>query len=231
MMSKNNYTIIALGGSVISSAPNKINVRFLKRFRKLILDYLEQGKKFVIVAGGGKTARLYQKAASKIVAVSDEDIDWLGIYSTRLNANLLRTIFLKKAHPIILDKPQKPIKNNSCLIIASGWRPGCSTDFTAIRLAQRFKAKSVIIASNISYIYEKDPAKHKGVKKFLRINWQDYRKLIKDQWKPGMNAPIDPIAAKLAQKLKLKVVLFKGTELKNFRDYLENRIFKGTTIY
>ena len=231
MMSKNNYTIIALGGSLISPAPGKINTGFLKRFQELILDYLEKGKKFVIVAGGGKTCRLYQKAASKIVAVSDEDIDWLGIHNTRLNAHLLRTIFFKEAHPIILDKPQKSIKTNPCLIIASGWQPGYSTDFIAIRLAQRFKAKSVIIASNISYVYEKDPAKHKGVKKFLKISWQDYRKLIKDQWKPGMNAPMDPIAAKLAQKLKLKVVLFKGTELKNFRDYLENRIFKGTTIY
>ena len=231
MMSKNNYTIIALGGSLISPAPGKINVKFLKRFQELILDYLEQGKKFVIVVGGGKTSRLYQKAASKIVAVKNEDIDWLGIYGTRLNAHLLRTIFFKEAYPVILDNPQKPIKNNPSLIIASGWRPGYSTDFDAIRLAQRFKAKSVIIASNISYIYEKDPAKYKGVKKFLRINWQDYRKLIKDQWKPGMSAPMDPIAAKLAQKLKLKVVLFKGTELKNFRDCLEGRAFKGTTIY
>ena len=230
MMSKNNYTIIALGGSVISPAPNKINVRFLKRFQELILNYLRQGKKFVIVTGGGKTCRLYQKAASKIVAVSDEDIDWLGIHSTRLNAHLLRTIFFKEAYPVILDKPQKPIKNNLSLIIASGWQPGCSTDFTAIRLAQRFKAKSVIIASNISYVYERDPNKHKRVKKFTKINWQDYRKLITNHWKPGMSVPIDPIAAKLAQKLKLKVVLFKGTELKNFRDYLENKEFKGTTI-
>ena len=231
MMSKNNYTIIALGGSLISPTHGKINVRFLKRFQELILDYLKQGKKFVIVAGGGKTARLYQDAAFKIVPVSDENIDWLGIYSTRLNARLLQTIFFKEAYPVILDKPQKPIKNNPSLIIASGWRPGCSTDFDTIRLAQRFKADSVIIASNISYIYEKDPNKYKGAKKIKKINWRDYRKLIASRWKPGMNAPIDPIASKLAQKLKLKVVLFKGTELKNFRDYLEGRVFKGTIIY
>lgn len=230
-MNKNNYIIIALGGSLISPAPGKINVRFLKRFRELILDYLKQGKKFAIMAGSGKTGRLYQKAASKIVKVSNEDLDWLGIHGTRLNAHLLRTIFFKEAYPVVIDNPQKPIKNNPCLIIASGWRPGCSTDFDAVRLAQRFKAKSVIIASNISYIYEKDPNKHDGVKKFIKISWQDYRKLITSHWKPGMSTPVDPIAAKLAQKLKLKVVLFKGTELKNFRDCLEKQTFKGTTIY
>lgn len=230
MMSK-NYTIIALGGSIISPAPGRINIRFLKKFQELILDYLKQGRKFIIVAGGGKTARLYQKAASKIIKVNNEDLDWLGIHSTRLNAHLLRTIFFKQAYPVILDKPQKPIKNNPSLIIASGWRPGCSTDFNTVRLAQRFKVDSMVIASNISYVYEKDPAKYKGAKKIKEISWQDYRKLVADHWKPGLSAPVDPIAAKLAQKLKLTAVLFKGTDLKNFRDYLEGKEPRGTIIY
>ena len=231
MMSKNNYTIIALGGSIISPTPGKINIRFLKNFQELILDYLEQGRKFIIVVGGGGTCRLYQKAASKIVKLTNKNLDWLGIYSTHLNAHLLRTIFSKEAYPVIIDKPQKPIKNNPCLIIASGWHPGCSSDFSAVCLAQRFKADSIIIASNISYIYEKDPAKHKNIKKIKKINWQDYRKLIVNNWKPGMNAPVDPIAAKLAQKIKIKTILLRGTDLKNLENYLEKKKFKGTIIY
>ena len=67
-------TIIALGGSVI--IPDKINADFLKKFRKLILKLLKQGQKFVIVAGGGKTARLYQNAASKVIKITYEDLDW-----------------------------------------------------------------------------------------------------------------------------------------------------------
>ena len=231
MMNKNSYTIIALGGSIISPTPGKINIRFLKNFQELILDYLKRGRKFIIVAGAGKTGRLYQEAASKIVTISDKDLDWLGIHGTRLNAHLLRTIFSKEAYPVIIDKPQKPIKNNPSLIIASGWHSGYSTDFIAVRLAQRFKADSIIIASNISYVYEKDPAKHKNIKKIKKINWQDYRKLIVNNWKPGMNAPVDPIAAKLAQKIKLKTILLRGTDLKNLENYLEKKKFKGTIIY
>lgn len=230
-MSKHNYTIIALGGSVVSPAFGKINIRFLKKFQEFILNYLKQGKKFIIVVGGGKTSRLYQKAASKIVNVSNEDLDWLGIHSTHLNAHLLRTIFFKQAYPVIFDKPQKPVKGNPSLIIASGWHTGYSTDFTTVCLAQRFKADSIIIASNISYVYEKDPAKYKGAKKLKEISWQDYRKLITGYWKPGANAPVDPVAAKLAQKIKLKAILLRGTDLKNLENYLEKKKFKGTIIY
>ncbi len=230
-MSKDNYTIIALGGSVISPAFGKINIRFLKKFQEFILNYLKQGKKFIIVAGGGGTCRLYQKAASKIVKLTNEDLDWLGIHSTHLNAHLLRTIFFKRAYPVIFDKPQKPIKGNPSLIIASGWHPGCSTDFMAVRLAQRFKADSIIIASNISYVYEKDPAKYRGAKKIKKTSWQDYRKLVASYWKPGMSAPVDPVAAKLAQKLKLKAILLKGTDLENLENYFEKKKFKGTIIY
>lgn len=230
-MNKNNYTIIALGGSIIFPASGGINIEFLKKFRELILNHLKQGKKFIIVAGGGNICRIYQKAASKIVNINNKDLDWLGIYSTHLNAHFLRTIFFKKAYPVIIDNFKKPIKGNPCLIIASGWQPGSSTDFSAIRLAQRFKVNSVIIASNISYVYEKDPAKYKKAKKFTKIKWQDYRKLITNNWKPGISTPVDPIAAKFAQKLKFKTVFLKGIDLKNLDNYLKDKKFKGTILY
>ncbi len=230
MMKKNDYIIIALGGSIISPAPGKINTRFLKNFRELILKYLKQKRKFIIVAGGGKLSRLYQKSASKLANISNTDLDWLGVHSTHLNAHFLRTIFLKEAYPVIFNNPEKPIIKKHPLIIASGWKPGWSTDFIAMRLAKKFNTDSVIIASNISYVYEKDPSKHKKVKKFSEISWQNYQKLINSHWKPGMNAPVDPLAAKFAKRYKIKAILFKGTELDNFKNCFEGRKIKGTTI-
>ena len=92
MDSNSDTIVIALGGSIIVS--RSIQVRFLKQFRKFILKFIKQGKRFVIVAGGGSIARNYQAAASDIVKLSDEDQDWLGIHATRINAHLLRAIFL-----------------------------------------------------------------------------------------------------------------------------------------
>lgn len=221
--------VIGLGGSII--VPDKIRTEFLKKFRNFILKFIKEGKTFVIVTGGGSVARNYIKAASEIAKISDEDKDWLGIHATRINAHLLRAIFKREAYPVVLDNPLKQIQAKSYpLFIASGWRPGWSTDYDAILLAERFKADKIIIASNIDYVYEKDIAKYKKAQPIKEISWDKYCKLISSDWKPGMKAPIDPIAARLASKLKITVIIINGNNLKNLEKILKNKKFKGTII-
>lgn len=222
--------VISLGGSII--VPKEIQIRFLKRFKEFILRFLKKGYRFVIVAGGGSVARNYIGAASEISKISDEDKDWLGIHATRINAHLIRTIFKKEAYPVVLDNPLKKIDGRKHKVfIASGWRPGWSTDYDAVLLAERFEADKIINASNIDYVYDKDIAKHEDAKPIKQITWNEYRKIIGSEWKPGMRSPIDPIAAKLASKLKMTVIVTRGTNLKNLENILKDRKFKGTIIH
>ena len=228
--------VISLGGSIICPQPGEINVNFLKKFKKLILKYLRKNFRFIIVPGGGKICRVYQKAAAKIIKLPAEDIDWLGIHTTRLNAHLLRTIFRKEAYPEVLDDPHKPIKNNWTpptrhpILIGSGWRPGWSTDYIIVLLARRFKIKEVINAGDVPFVYDKDPDKYKSAKAFKKISWSEYRKLVGWRWSPGLSAPFDPVAAGIAKKLKIRVCIIKGTELPNFERVLAGKKFKGTII-
>jgi len=222
--------VISLGGSIICPQPGEINVNFLKKFKKLILKYLRKNFRFIIVPGGGKICRVYQKVAAKITKLPAEDIDWLGIHTTRLNAHLLRTIFRKEAYPEVLDNPKKPIKNDWKLLIASGWRPGRSTDYIVVLLARRFKIKEVINAGDVPFVYDKDPDKYKSAKAFKKISWSEYRKLVGWRWSPGLSAPFDPVAAGIAKKLKIRVCIIKGTELPNFERVLAGKKFKGTII-
>lgn len=224
-MDKNQKTaVISLGGSII--VPGEIQVKFLKEFKKLILKYLSRASyRFIIIAGGGSIARNYIKAASEITNISNEDKDWLGIHATRLNAHLLRTIFKKEAYPVVLDSPFKPINGKKCnLFIASGWRPGWSTDYVAVLLAKRFNAKTVINASNITHVYDENK------KNVTEISWRNYRKLISSKWTPGMNAPFDPIASRAAQKFNIAIQVVRGTDLKNLENILTNNKFRGTII-
>ena len=222
--------VISLGGSII--IPEKIQVEFLKEFKEFILKFLKKDYQFIVVAGGGKICREYQEAAAQVSQLTDEDKDWLGIHATRLNAHLLRTIFKKEAYPIVLDSPHKEMaKDKYNLFIASGWRPGWSTDYDAILLAERFKADKIINASNITYVHEKDISLHPTAKPIKEMTWKDYRKLISSDWKPGMSAPFDPIAARAAESSKMTVIVTKGTDLKNMENILLNKPFKGTIIH
>jgi uridylate kinase len=218
---------MSLGGSVI--VPDKIDVKFLKSFKKTIEGFIKKGYRFVIICGGGKTARDYQKAASGITKQSNEYLDWLGIHATKINAWFMKSIFGGNAERLIIDDPTKKVKFTRKILIGSGWKPGWSTDYDAVLLAKNLKIKTIINMSNIDYVYDKDPKKNKNAKKIKDICWEHYRKISGNKWKAGLNKPFDPIAAKEAEKLKLKVVII-GKNLKNFENLLSNKKFEGTII-
>ena len=100
MHSTKERVVVSVGGSLI--VPDGIDTDFLIRFKALILDKVEKGFSFSIIAGGGKTARRYQEAAHIVTPLSQADLDWIGIHATRLNAQLLRNIFVGHAHPHII---------------------------------------------------------------------------------------------------------------------------------
>jgi uridylate kinase len=221
--------IISLGGSLV--VPNEINIKFLSLFQNIIEKKIKENKKFIIIVGGGKTARNYQNAAKALTKVSNEDLDWLGIHATRINAHLLLTIFRKYVHFRIIKNPKEKISFKEKILIAAGWKPGFSTDYDAVLLAKTYGSDTIINLTNVDYVYDKDPNKFKFAKPFKEISWKDYLKLIEQKWIPGMSAPFDPIASKLAQKFKFKVIILNGRKLKNLENYLANKTFKGTIIY
>ena len=224
-----NLFVISLGGSLL--VPGEIDINFLKKFKSIIEREIKFGKKFVIIVGGGKTARNYQNAAKALTKVSNEDLDWLGIHATRINAHLLLTIFRKYAYYRIIKNPKEKVEFKEKILVAAGWKPGFSTDYDAVLLAKTYGSDTIINLTNVDYVYDKDPNKFKDAKPFKEISWKDYLELIDQKWTPGMSAPFDPVASKLAQKFKFKVVILNGKKLKNLKNYLENRKFKGTIIY
>ncbi|MBI3033460.1 UMP kinase [Candidatus Woesearchaeota archaeon] len=219
--------IISLGGSVI--VPEEINVSLLKEFRGLVYDVVAQGFRVAIICGGGSTNKKYNLAATKITKVADEDLDWIGIKATKLNAELVRAIFGKDAYGVI-DNPEDSIKTDKQIIIGAGYEPGCSSDMDAVLLAQNLGAKKVINMSNIDYVYTKDPQKYKDAKPIQDISWEQFHALIGDIWTPRLNAPFDPIASKKAKELGLEVAILNGNKLDNLKQCILGKPFTGTRI-
>lgn len=236
--------VVGLGGSIMY--PDHLDIKFLKQFKKCIDGFVKNGTKFIIVAGGGRVSRLYQEAASKITKVSDEDKDWLGIHATRSNAHLLRTIFRESADPVVLDTRHKLKRLKYPITIASGWRPGWSTDFIAVQLAIDFGAKEIIVSGKPSHVYPirggdtlRALAASNGTgdkdldmdDPYLQMSWQNYRKLIPAKWQPGFHSPVDPVAARLAQNANILAIIINGRDLNNFSNLLRGKDFTGTIIW
>lgn len=210
--------------------PDKIDVAFLTRFKDVILGHVNDYKQFVIIAGGGQTARRYQKAADLVNNPEPEDLDWLGIHATRMNGHLLRTIFRELADPQMITNPTKMTPRDSKILIGAGYKPGSSTDYVAALFAKAYGMKTVVNLSNIEYVYDKDPGKYENAKPLEKVSWDEFREIVGDKWIPGANLPFDPIASKLGEELGIKVIVMKGTDLENLEGFMDGRKFKGTEI-
>lgn len=225
--------IISVGGSLIVPEEG-ISTKFLKNLNKFIRDQLAKHKnrQFFLIIGGGHTARDYRDAGREVLGhdLSRDDMDYLGIHATKLNAHLVRTIFRDVAHPYILKHYEIIRKVTEPVVIAAGWKPGWSTDYCALLVSEDYDVKRVVNLSNIDMVFDKDPKKFKEAKPYENMNWTDFRKIVGTEWSPGMNSPFDPVAAKKAQQMGIEVVIMNGDNLENLENYLDGKEFKGTTI-
>jgi len=223
--------VMSVGGSLI--VPDQIDTSFLKDLKDFIIKETAKGRRFIIIAGGGRTARRYQEAAAGVTELTNDDLDWMGIHATRLNGHLLRTIFRDIAHRVVITNPDEilDISPDEKVVIAAGYRPGCSTDLRAIQIATRVNAKKVINLSNTDYVYTDNPKTNPAAVKIEDITWPEFRKLIPEEWGPGLSSPFDPVAAREAEKLKLEVAQINGSKLEELRKYIHGESFIGTKIH
>jgi uridylate kinase len=224
--------VISLGGSII--APDRVDTGFLKGFDALIREYLNTytDAQLVLVTGGGGPARIYQQAYRDInPAAGGDEQDWIGIAATRLNARLLKAIFHDFCTQDVVTNPYEVNTVEERILIAAGWKPGFSTDFDAVVLAERLGAPVVINLSNIAKVYSDDPKTNPDAEPIDSISWEDFQSIVGEEWIPGKNAPFDPVATKRARELGLTVIVAAGKNLDNLRAILfsEGR-FEGTVI-
>jgi uridylate kinase len=223
-----NLYVISLGGSLIN--PGNIDAVFLKKFIDLIRTQVKANKHFLIVTGGGRPAREYQEALKKLHKTNPDELDWMGIYTTRFHAHFLKLAFGKTAHHEIITDFEKALSINSNILLAGGWKPGRSSDGAMVKLARLYETKTVINLSNVDYVYTKDPRKFKDAKKIEQISWKNFLKITGTKWDPGANVPFDPTAAKFAMQHGLRVIIANGKNLGNLKNILEGKKFQGTII-
>lgn len=225
-----NLFVLSLGGSII--APEDVDTAFLLSFRTSIMNYLEEDKerRLIIVTGGGSVARKYQKALRTLSPENKDEEDMLGIKATYINAELIKGIFSEYVLDPIVNNPTLDNPFTGRILIASGWKPGFSTDTDAIYLAIKYGAKLVINLSNTKMVYTDDPRKNPKAKPIEKISWDNFITMVGSEWKPGLNVPFDPVASALAKKNDINVICADGRNIENTINILLEEKYVGTLI-
>lgn len=226
-MQKKELVVLSVGGSVI--VPHQIDTKYLRAFAAFIKRNLRKFR-FVIVTGGGATCRVYQHAARALGVRSLNALDWIGIESTRLNAELVRSLFGNLAEERILVNFRNRVAFRRPIMLAAGDMPGSSSDDDAVSVARMFGAKRIVNLTDRDFVYTADPKKFKDAKQIPLISWQKFVRLVGSKWIPGKKVPFDPVASKLARKHKLEVVVANGKNLANLQKILDRKKFRGTLI-
>jgi uridylate kinase len=224
-------TVISLGGSIV--APGGVDEDYLRELLSLVNRLLleDEERRFIFVVGGGGPARAWQKAYRNLAqTVSNDEADWIGVMATRLNAQLIKALMGAWCRQPVVTDPSQAGPLTGRVMVAAGWKPGFSSDYDAVVLAERFKAPIVINLSNIEQVYTDDPRKNPGAVPLESISWADFIRLVGDEWVPGKNVPFDPVASRRAAEIGLRVLCAAGKNLANLEHILRGEDFLGTTI-
>jgi len=218
--------IISLGGSLV--APGEIDTNFLRSFKRSLQKHLKT-KQFFILVGGGKICRVYQNALLEFGA-KESGRDWMGINISRLNAEVIKQLFLGYSYPKTITDPNKKFKTTKEVVVGGGYKPGWSTDYVSVLMAKNYKITTIINLTNVDYVYDKNPNDFSDARPLKQIGWKSFRCIVGDKWTPGLNMPFDPRASKLADRLKLKVIMINGKKVERLQNFLNNKPFIGTII-
>ena len=227
--------VVALGGSLLRPEESEKRQQWLGQLRQLIVHLEGTEYRLCIVGGGGLPAREGIELAKNIISDSSK-LDQVGIAATRLNATILQQIFLDAGCNVAHSIPESThecvnLLDEHPIVVMGGTVPGHTTDAVAIALARDCGARSCIIATNVPYVYDKDPRKYDDAKPMFDISIQELEKITGiEKINPGQSAVVDPIAVGWAKQSSIDIAVLDGRNISLLESALEGEEFDGTII-
>lgn len=221
---------ICVGGSIL--APDGPDVECISGLARALYKLRLDKHEVLVVTGGGGIARRYIEAGKRLNLPSSK-LDMLGIDVTRLNARMLILALGDLASPepvkTFEDAIHASLKNK--IPVMGGTMPGQTTDAVAAMLAKASVSDLLIFISDVDGIYTADPKKDPSAKKIERMTSRELAAQF--GWvkgEPGMKTPVDPVAAKIIERLKVRTIFIGKEEIGRLREIVRGEPHSGTTI-
>jgi len=221
--------VISVGGSVLVPS---LEAHRLKEWAESLIGLTKAGIQIFAVVGGGGEARRYIDACRDI-GLDEASSDEIGILVTRINAALLVGALKEYVYPIVATSylDAKAAGFSGKIVVMGGITPGQTTDAVAAVLAEEVGASMMINLTAIDGIYSADPKKDKSAKKHDLMTPQELIDLImKEKMNAGSNMVIDLVAAKIAERSGIPLVIIDGRDPSLIGKALLNGKFEGTIV-
>ena len=151
-----------------------------------VKDLVELGVEVAIVVGGGN---IFRGVAASASGMDRASADYMGMLATVINALALQDALEKKgvftrvqsaigmqqvAEPFMRRRANRHLEKKRVVIFAAGTgNPYFTTDTAASLRAIEIHAEVILKATKVDGIYDADPEKVKGAKKFLELTYMD----------------------------------------------------------
>jgi len=226
---KKRIIVLSLGGSLI--IPDDVNIAYLKNFKETILRNTNEFK-FIIVCGGGSTARKYISALRE-VGINEKLQSLSGISATRMNARFMNYFFnINPEHgiPHTMKILKKYIRKQDIIFCgALEYKPNQTSDSTATSIAKKFHTDFINL-TDVQGVHDKNPKEFKDAKFIPKISWKDFYKMAhQKKFKPGQHFVLDQTASEMILKYKIPTYIL-GKDMKQLENVLKNKKFRGTII-
>ncbi len=228
--------ILKLSGELFQNNDNSIDFDQYDTVAKQLIKIQNQTKvQLAIVVGGGNIFRGRQ--ASSFVDANEADS--MGMLATIINGVALREALVRNgakdtrlmtsinihqmAEPYIRSKGRHHLEHNRIVIIAGGLgMPHFSTDSAVAQYANELKCNIIFKASTTDGVYDSDPRKNSGAKKYSHLSYQD----ALDQRLEVM----DRTAFAMCEKSEIPIFVFDIKNLHKLSEIIDGDYSFGTMI-
>ncbi|MCX8162193.1 MAG: UMP kinase [Candidatus Bathyarchaeota archaeon] len=217
---KDRRVILRIGGSIIASP---IDPTVVYTYSSTVRRILNAGYRLAIVIGGGGFARNLIDIAEKL-GLAEEDKDELAIEASRIVALLFSKCLKDLTNGVVAKSLEEAriMFDSGILTVMGGLKPGMTTDSVAILLARELGADTIIKASKVDGIYDRDPNIYRDARKLSRIKISELKSIFSDdRHKAGISRVIDPEACRLLLETPFKFIVVSGLNPENIVKALE----------
>jgi uridylate kinase len=206
--------VLKLSGESLSGPQDSgIHAETIQGLAHEVKEVRELGVQVAIMVGGGN---IFRGTRQKDLAIDRATGDYMGMLATVINGLALQDALEKAgcftrlmsaiemhqvAEPFIRRRATRHLEKERVVIFAAGTgNPYFSTDTAAALRAMEIKAQVILKATRVDGVFDADPEKVRGAKKFDRISYLDVLQ-------KGL-AVMDSTAISLCMDNKLPIIVF-----------------------